>query len=146
MPDVRTSTSLPSEVDVLVVGAGHAGLAMSWFLARSGREHLIVDSCSRLGGGWQDGWDGFRLVTPNWTASFPGWAYDGSDPDGFMSRDEIAQRVAHYADVVNAPLVLDAEVERLTPIDGAGFLVSTNRGELLVRQVVVATGSYHKPR
>src|SRR5262245_1916715 len=103
MPDARMSTSLPSEVDVLVVGAGHAGLAMSWFLGRASREHLVVDRRSRLGGGWQDRWDGFRLVTPNWTASFPGSAYNGPDPDGFMSRDEIAQRVARYAAVVNAP-------------------------------------------
>ena len=59
-----------------------------------------------LGGGWQDRWDEFTLVTPNWTSSFPGWAYDGADPDGFMSRDEIAARVARYAEVVGAPVAL----------------------------------------
>ena len=81
--------TLPRDIDVLVVGAGHAGLAMSGFLHDAGREHLVIDRRDQLGGGWQDRWDQFRLVTPNWTSSFPGWAYDGADPDGFMSRDEI---------------------------------------------------------
>ena len=92
--------------DVLVVGAGHSGLAMSALLADAGREHLVVERRDRLGGGWRDRWDEFTLVTPNWTASFPGWAYDGPDPDGFMGRDEIAARVARYAQVVRAPVAL----------------------------------------
>jgi putative flavoprotein involved in K+ transport len=142
-PDGAT---LPSDVDVLVVGAGHAGLAMSGYLGQAGREHVVIDRRDRLGGGWQDRWDEFTLVTPNWTSSFPGWAYDGADPDGFMSRDEITARVARYADVIGAPVALATEMQRLTPIDGAGFVATTSRGELLARQVVVATGSYHTPR
>jgi putative flavoprotein involved in K+ transport len=142
----RDSTNLPTDVDVLIVGAGHAGLAMSSFLSQAGREHLVVDRRDTLGGGWRDRWDDFRLVTPNWTSSFPGWAYDGADPDGFMSRDEIATRVARYADVIGAPVALGTDMLRLTPIDGAGFLAATGRGQLLARQVVVATGSYHTPR
>ena len=74
-------------VDVLVVGAGHAGLAMSGFLTHAGREHLVLERRDTLGGAWQDRWDEFTLVTPNWTSSFPGWAFDGTDPDGFMGRD-----------------------------------------------------------
>ena len=146
MSSSRDGATLPNDVDVLVVGAGHAGLAMSGYLGQAGREHLVIERRDRLGGGWQDRWDEFRLVTPNWTSSFPGWAYDGADPDGFMSRDEITARVARYADVVGAPVALATEMQRLTPIDGAGFLATTDRGELLARQVVVATGSYHTPR
>ena len=138
--------TLPRDIDVLVIGAGHAGLAMSSFLSQASREHLVIDRRDHLGGGWQDRWDEFRLVTPNWTSSFPGWAYDGADPDGFMTRDEITARVARYADVVGAPVALATEIQRLTPIDGAGFLAATSRGELLARQVIVATGSYHTPR
>ena len=146
MPSSRNGTTLPTDVDVLVVGAGHAGLAMSSYLSQADREHLVIDCRDTLGGGWQDRWDEFRLVTPNWTSSLPGWAYDGADPDGFMSRDEIAARVARYADVVGAPVALGTDMLRLTPIDRAGFLAATGRGELLARQVVVATGSYHTPR
>jgi putative flavoprotein involved in K+ transport len=133
-------------VDVLIVGAGHAGLAMSGFLTHAGREHLVIERRDQLGGGWQDRWDEFTLVTPNWTSSFPGWAYDGNDPDGFMGRNEIAARVARYAEIVKAPVALGTELQRLTPLDGGGFLATTSRGALSARQVVVATGSYHTPR
>jgi putative flavoprotein involved in K+ transport len=133
-------------IDVLIVGAGHSGLAMSALLTDAGRDHLVVDRRDSLGGGWHDRWDQFRLVTPNWTASFPGWAYDGVDPHGFMRRDEIAARVARYAAVVKAPVALTTQVRRVARLDGAGFLVQTSRGEITARQVVVATGSYHTPR
>jgi putative flavoprotein involved in K+ transport len=140
------TVSLPDDVDVLVVGAGHSGLAMSGFLSRAGRDHVVVERRDSLGGGWQDRWDEFTLVTPNWTSSLPGWAYEGGDPDGFMGRDQITARVARYADVVRAPVALATEVRRLTPLDEGGFLASTSRGTLSARQVVVATGSYHTPR
>jgi hypothetical protein len=82
-PDSSTTVAtLPEAVDVLIVGAGHAGLTMSGLLTQAGREHLVVERRDRLGGGWQDRWDEFTLVSPNWTSSFPGWAYDGPDPDG----------------------------------------------------------------
>jgi putative flavoprotein involved in K+ transport len=80
-------------------------------------------------------------VTPNWTSSFPGWEYDGSDPNGSMSRNEITTRVARYAGVVNAPVALGTEVVRLAPLRNGRFSVATDRGEFTARQVVVATGS-----
>jgi putative flavoprotein involved in K+ transport len=132
--------------DVLIVGAGQAGLAMSRLLSHDGREHLVLERRERLGGGWQDRWDEFTLVTPNWTSSFPDFDYDGDDPDGFMGRDDIAARVARYAEVVNAPVALATELQRLTPLDRGGFRAATSRGGLTARQVVVATGSYHIPR
>jgi putative flavoprotein involved in K+ transport len=138
--------SMSETVDVLVIGAGHAGLGMSALLTEVGRDHLVVDRRDRLGGGWQDRWDDFRLVSPNWTTSFPHCAYDGADPDGFMTRDEIVARVATYAEVVRAPVSLATDVQRLTPLGDRGFWATTNRGPIMAREVVVATGSYHVPR
>jgi putative flavoprotein involved in K+ transport len=136
---------LPKSIDVLVVGAGHAGLSMSHFLTQAGRDHLVVDRRPTLGGGWLDRWDEFTLVTPNCTTSFPRRPYDGRDPDGFMGRDEIAARVARHAEVVRAPVALSTDARRLTPRSGGGFHAATSRGALWARQVVVATGSYHTP-
>jgi putative flavoprotein involved in K+ transport len=140
-------SELPAHVDTVVIGAGQAGLAMSWHLRQAGREHLVLERRDRLGGGWQDRWDAFCLVTPNWTASFPGFAYDGDDPDGFMPRDEIAGRVAHYAAVIDAPVLMNAGVERLERhSDGErGFRLTTARGRIDADQVVVAVGGFHAP-
>ncbi len=129
----------------IIVGAGQAGLAMSRLLTLAGRDHLVLERRTSLGGGWQDRWDAFRLVTPNWTSSLPGQPYDGADPDGFMPRDEIVGRVAGYAERLRAPVRTGTAVERLTPVDG-GFDLQTSTGPMRADQVVVATGSYHVPR
>jgi putative flavoprotein involved in K+ transport len=138
--------TLPQRIDTIVIGAGQAGLAMSWFLRRNGREHVLLDRRARVGGGWLDRWDAFRLVSPNWTASFPEFRYDGPDPDGFMRRDEIAGRVAAYAQKISAPVVLQTEARRLAPRAGGGFRLETNQGTTEAREVIVATGGFHVPR
>lgn len=135
-------TRLPGSIDTAVIGAGQAGLTMSWHLQRAGRDHVLLERHGTLGGGWQDRWDGFRLVGPNWTASFPGAPYDGDDPDGFMPRDEIAGRVARYAETISAPVVLEAGVSRLAR-EGDGFRIETVQGPLVARTVVVAVGGFH---
>jgi putative flavoprotein involved in K+ transport len=138
--------TLPESVNTLIVGAGQAGLVLSSMLSRAGHEHVLVEARPTLGGGWQDRWDAFTLVTPNWISSMPGFPYEGPDPDGFMGRDEITDRVARYADVIGARVVTDTAVERVVPQDGGGFTVHTSGGTVRARQVVAATGSYHTPR
>ncbi|MEP7360289.1 MAG: NAD(P)/FAD-dependent oxidoreductase [Chloroflexota bacterium] len=139
------TTSLPRQTETVIVGAGQAGLTMSWWLQQAGREHVVLDRRSMLGGGWQDRWNAFRLVSPNWTSSFPGFEYDGDDPHGFMPRDAIAQRVAGYAVAINAPVVTEVEVQRLGAAPDGGFDLVTNQGPLHAQNVVVATGSFHLP-
>lgn len=137
--------TLPSRTDTVVVGAGQAGLTMSWHLAHGGRDHVVLERRPRLGGGWQDRWDAFRLVTPNWSASFPGDPYAGTEPDGFMPRDEIVARVAGYAGRSRAPVALGVEVRRVAPRATGGFEVETNDGAIAARNVIVATGGFHAP-
>ena len=137
---------IPSSIDTVIVGAGQAGLVMSRFLGRAGRDHIVIERRSTLGGGWQDRWDGFRLVTPNWLASLPGRPYDGSEPDGFMARDEIVRRIASYAETVDAPIALATEVSRLGTRASGGFVLETSDGSVQADHVVVATGGYHVPR
>jgi putative flavoprotein involved in K+ transport len=133
-------------VDTAVIGAGQAGLCMSWQLAQAGREHVVLEARRTLGGGWQDRWDEFRLVTPNWSASWPGLPYDGADPDGYMPRDEIAARVARYAAAIGAPVQLDSRVSRLSIRPDDGFHLETTAGPLDAARVVVAAGSFHEPK
>ena len=138
--------SRSNSIDTVVVGAGQAGLAMSRLLSQAGRDHLVLERRPRLGGGWHDRWDNFRLVTPNWTASLPGFPYDGPEPDAFMSRDEIVSRIARYAEHVGAAVQLDTAVSRLAARSEGGFTLDTTSGVIEADEVVIATGSYHSPR
>jgi putative flavoprotein involved in K+ transport len=137
-------TDLPERIDTVVIGAGQAGLTMSWHLQRGGRDHLVLDRHHEPGGGWQDRWDGLRLVGPNWTTSFPDHPYDGDDADGYMTRDEIVGRVAGYERRIGAPVVHGVEVRRLTSRDG-GLRIETTEGSVDARRAVVATGGFHAP-
>ena len=142
-------SDLPASTHTVVVGAGHGGLIMSRLLREAGREHVVLERRDTLGGGWQDRWDAFQLVTPNFLTDLPGFPYDDSDPDGYMTRDEIAGRTAAYAGAIDAPVVTGTTVQRLSADDGAGrsrFRLETSRGAILADDVVVATGAFHRPR
>jgi putative flavoprotein involved in K+ transport len=142
------SEARPRQVETVVVGAGQAGLVMSSFLSGAGREHVLLERRETLGGAWQDRWDEFRLVTPNWVTALPGFPYEDPDPDSFMPRDSVVARVRRYAEVISAPVELSTSVNRLSPRDGLGrrFRLETNRGRIDADNVVVATGGFHKPR
>jgi putative flavoprotein involved in K+ transport len=133
--------------ETVIVGAGQAGLIVSRLLSEAGREHVVVDRRSTLGGGWQDRWDAFQLVSPNWTVGVPGLAYDGPDPDGFMSRDALVAHFRRYAAVIDAPVELETDVLEMTAATNgaARFLLTTNRGSIAARDVIVAGGPFQTP-
>jgi putative flavoprotein involved in K+ transport len=140
--------ALPRSIETVVIGAGQAGLIMSWELQRAGRDHVVVDRRETLGGGWQDRWDGFVLVGPNWTTDLPGFPYEDGDPDGFMPRDAVAARMRRYADVIDAPIQRATEVTRLSTDAGVGrrFRLETSQGPISADDVIVATGAFHESR
>jgi putative flavoprotein involved in K+ transport len=140
--------ALPPSVETVVIGAGQAGLIASWYLQRAGREHIVVERRETLGGGWQDRWDGFRLVSPNWISALPGMPYDGDDPDEFMDRTAIVARTREYARLVGAPVRPGTAVQRLSPAGGHGrrFHLETSRGPIDTDDVISATGAFHVPR
>ena len=136
--------------DVLIVGAGQAGLSVSWYLKREGVDHVLVDS-STPAHEWADSrWDNFTLVTPNWHCRLPGWDYDGDEPDGFMRRDEVVDWLARYVESFDPPVRTGTTVTEVRLADEGGYLVTltTSDGdvdEVHADQVVVATGGYHRP-
>src|SRR4029450_8817280 len=119
------STDQPAGV---VVGAGPAGLAASYELQRLGIDHIVLER-GRLGQSWRDRWDRFCLVTPNWYLQLPGGEYDGDDPDGFMSRDEVVVHLERYAQGFGAP-ILEIDVTALSSDPGGGFIVGTSEGQM----------------
>lgn len=130
---------------VVIIGGGQAGLAMSWHLTQKHIRHIVLER-HQLAWAWRhQRWDNFCLVTPNWQCRLPGFPYDGSDPNGFMLRDDIVAYIERYARSFNAPLREGVTVEQVTQ-RGAGFQLRTSAGEFLADRVVVAVGNYHRPR
>jgi putative flavoprotein involved in K+ transport len=130
-----------SYTDTVIIGAGHAGLAMSRCLADRDVPHVVLER-GGVGERWRTArWDSFRLLTPNWLSRLPGWSYAGPEPDGFLSAGEFVDYLRGYARSFDAPVeghTLVTRVERA----GTGFVVRTDRGVWTARNVVIATG-YH---
>lgn len=133
-----------ADTDVLVVGAGQAGLAVSHELSSAGVDHVVVDR-ERAGAAWYVRWDSFCLVTPNHTIRLPGGEYDGSDPEGYLPRDEIILHLRRYAGTIGAPIIEHAGVTELRFADG-GFIAETEGGPVRARRVVACTGAYQRER
>jgi putative flavoprotein involved in K+ transport len=137
-----------ANVDVVVVGAGHAGLAMSHVLNEQRIEHVVLER-GRIAERWRsERWDSLRLLTPNWATWLPGWSYRGPEPDGFMDRLEVAAYLEAYADASRAPVRSGVEVRALEPAPAGGdrLLLRTDEGDIDARTVVVATGAFQAPR
>ena len=126
----------------LVVGAGHAGLAASHYLAASSIDHVVVER-GEVGQSWRtERWDSLRLLTPNWQARVPGLAYDGGDPDGFMDMAGVVSFLERYARLVSPPLKTGATVESVRR-KGAGYEVVTDCGVWRAAAVVLASGGFN---
>ena len=130
--------------DVIVVGAGQAGLAMSRCLSDRAIVHVVLER-GRVAERWRsERWESLRLLTPNWQTRLPGFRYQGANPDGFMSMPEVVAFLEGYARSQPAPIERDTEVSELAP-DGSGYRLTTNRGTWLAPVVVLATGYCDEP-
>jgi putative flavoprotein involved in K+ transport len=131
-------------VDAVVVGAGHSGLAMSRCLAELGIEHVVLER-GEIANSWRhERWDSLRLLTPNWQSRLPGYAYDGADPDGFMTCAEVVDFIDAYARFTLAPVRTATTVASVTATD-ADYVVATDRGRWRCRAVVLASGAHGVP-
>lgn len=139
------SDSIISHIPVLVIGGGQAGLSVSWYLMREGIGHVVLERHRRFESWRNNRWDSFCLVTPNWQCRLPGWAYKGSDPDGFMLKDEIVDYLDGFAESFNPPLHEGVDVTLVSPRDEGGYRVETTAGTWIADQVVIATGGYDNP-
>ncbi|MGF1469011.1 MAG: flavin-containing monooxygenase [Sandaracinaceae bacterium] len=131
--------------DVVVIGAGQAGLAASCCLSHRGIDHVVLDR-GRVGERWRsERCDSRRRLTPNWMTRLPGYRYDGPDPDGFMTRREVVAFLDGYADQLEAPVEEHTTVWSVRRLGDDAFRVVTDRGELRARAVIVATGHSAEP-
>jgi putative flavoprotein involved in K+ transport len=135
-------------LDTVVVGAGHAGLAVSRLLTDAGRDHVVLDR-GRVGERWRtERWDSLHLLTPSWMTRLPGWSYAGPDPDGYLGAGELVGLLEEYAASFGAPVVEGATVLAIEAIGDdprRRYRVVTSLGTWQARHVVVATGPHGTP-
>jgi len=139
-------------LDTVIVGAGQAGLGVSYYLHRDRRQQVVLER-GRIGESWlAQRWDSFKLNTPNFMNALPGFPYKGPDPDGFWRQDELVHYFQQYVEYFQLPVrtgIMVVSVERA--MDESHFIVTTRvDGQeeefVLSRSVVIAAGIQHTPR
>jgi putative flavoprotein involved in K+ transport len=139
----RNGTGRPGTgtTDVVVIGAGHSGLAMSAWLSAHSIDHVVLER-GEIANAWRhERWDSLRLLTPNWQTRLPDFRYEGDDPDGFMSSAEVAQFIARYAGFIGATVRTGTTVRSVSQ-HGETFHVCTEQRGWRCHAVVMANGAH----
>ena len=124
----------------VVIGGGHAGLAMSRCLTELSIDHVVLER-GLVANSWRtERWDSLRLLTPNWQTRLPGHAYEDDDLDGFMTMPALIAFIGEYSRVVAAPLRTNTTVTSVRRTD-RGYTIATDQGEWQCPTVVLATGA-----
>jgi putative flavoprotein involved in K+ transport len=138
-----------THIETVIVGGGQAGLSVSYYLTRQGREHVVLEQADAPANAWRNHrWDSFTLNTPNWQSQLPGPEHRDIDPDGFMTRAEIVAYFENYVRRFRLPVRYGAQVSRIEREDRTGaFVLTLVSGERIgTRNVVIATGLYQEPK
>jgi putative flavoprotein involved in K+ transport len=139
-----TAGSFGTQLDVLVIGGGQAGLAMGYQLAQRDLRFLIVDSGPEIGHVWRSRWDSLRLFTSGRYANLPGLPFPAA-ADTHPGKNEVADYLRAYATAFELPVRLNTTVTSMTRAGDGGYLVKAGVDELEAAQVVVATGPFQAP-
>ena len=138
--------------DAAIIGAGQAGLGVSYFLQQTGYKHIVFEK-GRIGESWlSQRWDSFQLNTPNLFNTLPGLPYDGKEADGFWSAADLVDYLQHYASHFQLPVQMGVTVVSVDRAEaGEGFVLKIrNRDQaeesVMSRSVVVASGIQRIPK
>src|SRR5215470_17459531 len=132
----------PGPVDVVVVGAGQAGLAVSYYLQAFGVEHVVLER-GRIGESWRSArWDSFTLVTPNWMTRLPGCQMGAGAGGDFLPRQDVVTMLERFA--LGLPVREGTEVVSVA-VGETGYQVATAAGTITARAVVVVGGGQRRP-
>jgi putative flavoprotein involved in K+ transport len=124
----------------VIIGAGHAGLAMSRRLTERSIDHVVLER-GEVANSWRtERWSSLRLLTPNWLATLPGKTYAGNDHDGFMTMPEVVEFIGSYATSIHAPVQSSTTVTRVAATE-TGYRVITNHDVWDCATVVLASGA-----
>jgi putative flavoprotein involved in K+ transport len=133
-------------VEVLVVGGGQAGVAMSEHLSSFDVDHLVLEQ-GRIAERWRSArWDSLVTNGPVWHDRFPGLEFTDVDPDAFAPKERVADYFVAYAEKFDAPIRCGVEVVSVRRSPGQrGFRAETSDGPVDATYVVAATGPFQRP-
>ena len=132
-------------ITTLIIGAGHAGLAMSRCLAERSIDHVLLER-GEIANSWKtERWDSLRLLTPNWQSRLPGFGYEGDNPDGFRTMPETIEFIERYARVISAPVRTHTEVISVRRSDD-GYEVAAGEATWHCDTIVLASGACNIPQ
>ena len=140
---VRQDLADGRQLDVVIVGAGQAGLAMAWQLAQQKLRFVVLEAASEVGHVWRSRWDSLKLFTPAQYDGLPGMPFP-APADTYPTKDPVADYLRAYAEAFDLPVRLNARVTQLRRT-AEGFEVRTADETFRTRQVVVATGPFQVP-
>jgi putative flavoprotein involved in K+ transport len=142
--EARPPSQAIDDVEVAVIGAGQAGLAMGSFFRGQGRRFVILERAGEIAPAWRERWDSLTLFTPRRYSALPGLPFPG-DPDGYSTRDEVIVYLERYAETFELPIELNSEVKKLERSDDGRFRLELDGRTITADQVVVATGPFQTP-
>ena len=128
---------MSEKIDTVIIGGGHAGLTMSYFLGQHGLEHAVLERGRVAERSISERWDSFYFQFPNWTIELPGYKYQSEDPDGFVPGREIVRFIQEYADFIKAPVRCGVDVTALeSSSNSKRYLLRTSAGSIEARNMV----------
>jgi putative flavoprotein involved in K+ transport len=143
-PSVSPSRhALPTDIDVVVIGAGQAGLAVGRTLKQAGVDFVMLDAATELGVSWIHRWDSLRLFTSARYCGLPGLPFPG-DPDRYPTKDEVPHYFRTYAATFDLPIHLGQRVVSVSRSNDI-FTVTTPTATITARQVIAAVGAFQTP-
>jgi putative flavoprotein involved in K+ transport len=133
-------------IETIVIGAGQAGLAASYYLAQYGEEHVVLEQSGQVASGWRNrSWDSLTLVTPNLAFRMPGVELSG-DRNGFMPLRDIISFFEDYVKKSDLPILYNIKVLSVARADDGSYALETSDGTYSAKNVVIATGFFQHPK
>ena len=143
MSEVQPRVQETADREVVVIGAGQAGLTMGYYLAGQGRRFVILERGASVASAWRERWESLTLFTPRRYSGLPGLAFSGA-PDGYPTRDDAIEYLERYAETFELPIEFNSDVRRLSSGD-KHFVLDVDGRTIRADQVVVATGPFQTP-
>lgn len=131
-------------MDVIVIGAGQAGLACGWHLRQQNLKFLILDAERRPGGNWRNYYDSLKLFSPAAYSSLPGIPFP-TDPGHYPLRDEVVRYLEQYADAFQLPIRQSSRVEQVRKENGLFLLQASDGQHFSSKALVICTGGFNQP-